>query len=218
MVDQDRYRDIRYSDAVDRIVKGGRGADTEAAKIGRRFGADIFVTGEAFTQVATDTTEDIDGIRVRRLQCRARVELRAVRVDTAERIYSDAAQRTGAPDVSEELASKVALAQTAEVMAERLLSKLEKLAFGVGQHIELEIRGVPSVAVSSDVEKAISKLQGVVEVSPGTYETRIYRTEVLIARSALREFAAKLTTVSNLKRFRLKILSATGSRIVAQMR
>jgi hypothetical protein len=216
VIDRDRVRELRYTEVVDRIVKGGPGALKEAQKLGRRFGADVLITGEAFSQEdGQPQVIETDLGRVTRLRCRARVELKGVRMDTAEMVFADAIHKTGSPEASVELASKRCLEQAADELGPAMLKKLDRLAFSPSQHVELQVRGVPSIAVSRAIEGALQKLPGVLDVSEGDYEARVYRTELRVDRSALRDVAARLETHPGLKRFRLKVESANGSRIVA---
>ncbi|HZO88029.1 MAG TPA: hypothetical protein VFB38_06780 [Chthonomonadaceae bacterium] len=200
---------------MDRILQGRADAKKEAIQIGRRFGADILVTGEAFTQEATRRMVDTDLGRLERVQCRGRLELKAIRVDTGEKIYSDALHKTGSPDATEELASKICLQQLGEEISEGLMRKLDKLALSPTRHIELEVRGIGSVSLANALEKALSKLEGVQEINPGDYNARIYETEVLLSTLSLRDFAARLETAPSLRRFHLHVQSASGSKIIA---
>src|SRR5437879_2893850 len=127
VIDQDRIKEHRYSAQVDRIIKGGPDDTREAMQIGRRFGAAIFLTGEAFTQEVSRQRIETDLGIVDRVACRARIELRAIRVDTGERIYSDSMQRTGPPDATVELASKICLEQAADAMRSSLLARLRRI-------------------------------------------------------------------------------------------
>jgi hypothetical protein len=214
VIDQDRYKDIRYSAVMDRILKGGPNTVKEAVQIGRRFGADILVTGEAFTEEVTRHVVETELGEVTRIQCRGRLELKAIRVDTAEKIYSDSLQKTGPPEDAVELSSKACLEDMGDDISDSLMKKLDKLSLGDTQQVELEIRGVKSVAISNELEKAISKVDGVLEIFPGDYNASTYQTEVNLRKVSLRDFAARLETTPNLKRFKMHVQSASGSRIV----
>jgi len=213
VIDQDRIEQLRYSRVMDRIVQGGDGAKADIIRLGRKFGADILVTGEAFSQMATHQTTSTDVGSVDQIQCRARVELRAVRMDTGEKIFADAIHKTGAPDVTEELASKECLQEAAEDIAPRLLEKLDGLALSNTREIELSIRGVGSQSLASAIEDAIAELPGVQDVSPGDYDAHTDEVEVTIDARYFRRFAGSLETNDHVKNYHFVVQNANGSKI-----
>ena len=218
VVDQGRIKEIRYSAVMDRILKGGPNAAREAAQLGRKFGADLLVTGEALSQFVTQQQVETELGTVNRIRCKARVELKAIRMDTGEMVFADAAHRTGTPELTEELASKICLQQAAESLEESLLSKLDRLAYAGDLQVELEVRGIASVALAQQLEQTLSRLPGVLEVGEGDYDARTYSTELRLSRPALKGFAGKLETTPALKRFRLNVQSSSSSRIIANVR
>jgi hypothetical protein len=216
VIDQDRIKDLRYSAVVDRIIQGGPKATQEARQIGRRFGADLFITGEAFSQLVSREREETDIGATDVIRCRARVELKGIRMDTGERFYADSVTKTGSADLTEELASKTSLEEAGKVLGDALVEKLDRLAFSADQSVELEVRGVASVSLAHQLEAALSKLPGVLEVEPGDFDARVYSTELRVSKAQLRNLAGLLETASALKRFRMKVQSSNGSRIVAK--
>ena len=154
VIDQDRIAAVRYGAVVDRILKGGPTARTEAQQLCRRFGADILVTGEAFTQAVTRGTQVTDIGTVEAIQCRSRVELRAIRMDTGEKFYADEIQKTGSAEPTEELSSKACLEQSASDISERLLARLETLSVAASQTVEIQVRGIGSAFIDRAVPRA----------------------------------------------------------------
>jgi hypothetical protein len=215
VIDQDRLRELRYTEVMDRIIAGGKNAADEARKLGRKFGADILITGEAFTQEETRENVTTDLGVVTRIRCRGRVELKGVRMDTGEKFYSDSIHKTGAPESTVELSSKICLQQAAEDISASVLRKLDKLSLSPGLHIELDVRGIGSLSLSNELVKVLEKIPGVLDVGAADYEARTLKTEVHIDSSTVRDFAAKLETHSALKRFHLRVESSNGSKIVA---
>ncbi len=215
VIDQDRIAQIREDAVVDRIVQGGPGAGVDAQRLGRRFGADVLIAGEAFTQEETRQVVQTDLGQVTRIQCRGRVELRGIRVDSGEKFYSDSLHQTGAPDATVELASKICLEQLGDSIAPTLLRKLDGLAGSTAQSVELEVRGIGSFSQGRALEQALSHVPGVAEISPGTYEAHTYFLELRLQRVAISRFPAQLESAPSLKPFHLTIQSANGTRIIA---
>lgn len=214
VIDQDRIADLRYSRVIDRILQGGPTTKAEVIRLGRKFGADLLVTGEAFSQLVTQKTVNTDLGQVAEIQCRARVELRAIRMDTGEKIYADAIQKTGSPDSTEELASKACLEQAAEDIGPTMIAKLNGLALSPTRTMELSIRGVGSQTRAEQIEEILTHMAGVKDVSPGDYDSGTDETEVTLSNSAVRSFATALETEPKLKRFRLHVQSSNGSKII----
>ena len=199
---------------MDRILQGGPKALKEAVQIGRRFGADILITGQAFTQDAVSRVVNTELGSVTRIQCRGRLELKAIRVDTAEIIYADSIQQTGSPDDTDELASKVCLEEMAESIYPNLKKKLDNLALGSNQRVELEVRGIRSFSLADELEKSLQKIKGVLDVAPGDYNAHTYQTEIHIKKMELRDFAALLETSPKLRKYKMHVQSASGSSII----
>ena len=215
VIDQDRIRELRYSTVVDRIVAGGPNTAKNVIELGRKFGADLLITGEAFTQEETRENVTTDLGTVVRIRCRGRIEIKCIRMDTAEKIYADSIHKTGAPEATVELASKICLEQGAEDIAPAMLKKLDKLSLGSDQHIELDVRGIASISLSNTLEKLLSKLPGILDIGQGDYAAHTYSVEVHLNKIALRDFASKLESHPSLKRFHLHVESANGSKVIA---
>lgn len=213
VIDQDRIADLRYSAVMDRIQAGGPNAAKELTQLRRRFGADILITGEAFSQEVQRRTINTDLGEVLSIRCRAAVELKGIRMDTGEKIYADRIHKTGDPEPTVELSSKACLEAAAEEMAPSMLQKLDRLAFGNTQQIELKIRNVGSVARANQLEALLMQVPGVRDVNPGDFDANTYTTEISIDKMVLRSFAARLETAPALRKFKMKVQSASGSEI-----
>jgi curli biogenesis system outer membrane secretion channel CsgG len=88
-----------------------------AVALGRDFGADIVIFGEAFSQAASRD----NGI----FTCRARVEAKAVRTDNAEIIATNGGQ-AGGQDIAESTAAKSALRNAGSMLVDYLLGQFCK--------------------------------------------------------------------------------------------
>jgi hypothetical protein len=112
VVDQAQIMDIRYNDQSKRALQG----DTNAAvAIGRQFDAEVLIIGEAFSQSVGSSP----GL----VECNARVEARAIRIDTGQILaaYGLTAISSGN---SEELASKQALAQAGGILGDYMIQEI----------------------------------------------------------------------------------------------
>ncbi|MDF2440605.1 MAG: hypothetical protein JWN98_1589, partial [Abditibacteriota bacterium] len=102
----------------------------------------------------------------------------------------------------------------AEEMAPGMLQKLDNLAYGNRQHVELEVRNVGGLARANQIEELLRQVPGVRDVTPGDYDANTYSTEVSIEKVALRSFATRLEVAPALKKFKMRVQSASGSKIV----
>ena len=113
VVDQVQVGEIRYNDE---LKQAWQGDDAAAASIGRQFDAEVLIIGEAFSQ----RTGSAPGGLVR---CSARVEARAIRVDTGQILATHGLAAT-ADDVSEEIASKECLAEAGGKLGDYLMREI----------------------------------------------------------------------------------------------
>lgn len=219
VIDQGRIAELRYSGIVDRIIKGGDPAKAraEVIQLGRKFGADILITGEAFTTVYGEgrrVETELGGVT--KTRCAARIELKGIRMDTGEKFYADSvAEHVGPGASSEELSSKACLEEAAADIATSLLAKLDKLALSATQTIELHVRGIGSAARGQELEEVLMKIPGIVDVSPGDMDGDVYQTELEVDKTAARKIASLLETSPALKKFKFKVQSSSGSKIIA---
>jgi hypothetical protein len=149
-----------------------------------------------------------------RIQCRARVELKAVRVDTGEKPWADAVHQTGPPEATVELSSKAALTSAADEIAVSLLRGIASLALSDMRWVEIEVTRIGSASDARDFEHALGKQPGVMEVALGSYTNRIYTTEIRVDTRRLGDLAATLEGAPQMRRFRLQVQSSGPSRIV----
>ncbi len=113
VVDPSVYDAIRGSE---RLANAQDNASA-ARDIGREFGADIVIIGEAFSERSQSNTQN--GL----ISCRARVEARAVRTDDATIIAANGLHAGGA-EITESGSSKQALKNAGALMADYFLSKM----------------------------------------------------------------------------------------------
>ncbi len=217
VIDQERVNALRDQAVIDRIFQQGKNASQEIIKLGQRFGADVLVIGEAFTQqegVPRQVTTDLG--TVTRVQCRGRLELRAYRTDSAEIFFSDSRHQTGSPDATVELASKACLTDLGETVGVLLLKKLAGLSASSTQQMEMVVQKVASASAALDLERIIGKMPGITEVGPGAYTAHTDTFEITIDKSAILPFHTSLETSPGLKKFHLTIQSKSASRVVLE--
>lgn len=112
VLDPTVYKAIRETPQLSDALKDA----SAASKLGSRFGADIIIIGEAFSESAGNAS---GGMR----SCRARVEARAVRTSDARILAADG-QHAGGVDVSEFNAAKVSLRNAGALMGDYFINQL----------------------------------------------------------------------------------------------
>lgn len=112
VVDQNQIAEIRYNDETLAAARGGLEA---AAAIGRKYGAEVIIMGEAFSEYV--------GQEKGMVLSSARVEIRAIKTDTAQILYADA-KDTSALAVSENIAAKRALQRAAGLLGPELIEEI----------------------------------------------------------------------------------------------
>jgi hypothetical protein len=215
VIDQQRVTELRYQGVIDRIMKGDAKGMKEAVELGRRFGADVLITGEAFTQQEGEIQRIVTDLGpVNRVQCRARIELMAIRMDTAEKFFADSIHQTGAPEATIELASKGCLQGAAEDLSAKVIKKLDGIAISDKLRIDLEVRGIGSASLAQALEQALEQITGVLAVSPGDYAAHNETIELTLKGDTAKGFAGKLETEPSLKRFHITVESYNRNKIV----
>jgi len=86
-----------------------------AAELGKRFGSDIIIIGEAFSEFAND----MNGMK----SCRARVEARAIETATGK-ILATNGTHAGGVDIAENVAAKAALKNAGSAIADYFIDQL----------------------------------------------------------------------------------------------
>ena len=113
VVDQSQVAKIRYNE---QIKAGIDGNSKLAAKIGLEHGAEIVIIGEAFSESAGSVVKGF-------ITCRARVDARAIRTDTAEILV--AAGKQGADlDITEVIAGKKALRKAGAALSTYFINQI----------------------------------------------------------------------------------------------
>ncbi|MCB0689375.1 MAG: hypothetical protein KDC53_22710 [Saprospiraceae bacterium] len=111
VVDPTQIESIRSAEEFSKSI----GDPAYARNLGLRFGADIIITGEAFSQLA--------GNKGNMFSCRARVEARAIDTKTGRIIAADGKHAAGA-DIAEFVAAKSALRNAGSELADYFLAKI----------------------------------------------------------------------------------------------
>ncbi len=111
VVDPTMYMALKTNGTLSDIVKN----PVEAANIGARYGADIIIIGEAFSEA----TSNVNGM----VSCRARVEARAINTRNATIVAADGKHGSGL-DIAESVSAKVALRNAGSEIANSFMVKL----------------------------------------------------------------------------------------------
>ena len=212
LVDQKQSAEVRNSSVMRQIEQGDFKA---AAEVGRRYGADILLTGEAFSQETFRRPVDVGGIPLVVVGCRARVECRAIRVDTAEIVSADGAQESG-QDSTTELASKKSLAAAAAKLAESMAPDILELPAAGTYQVQIEISGFTKISNASTFEEALRRMSGVRQVTRQNYTGGVDLLEVQVESELYERLSADLETHAGFARFKIGVQSDNKNQIVAR--
>jgi curli biogenesis system outer membrane secretion channel CsgG len=114
VIDQTQYAAMRYTPEMEEVVKNPTGLKARA--LTTKYGADLLIVGEAFSQRAELQSPGA-------ISCRARVEVRAVFTQAAQIIAATDGIATGA-DVTEFIAAKIGLRKAGNVAGQYLLQEI----------------------------------------------------------------------------------------------
>ena len=132
VVDQAQVGEIRYNDELNMALRGDN--DTATA-IGRQFDAEVLIIGEAFSQRTNSSPRDL-------FRCVARVEARAIKVDTGQILATHGLAAT-ASGASEEIASKQSLAEAGGKIGDYLIREIaRKWTSSSAPSVRVKLNGV----------------------------------------------------------------------------
>lgn len=208
VLDPTVYQAIRDSDELGNAVKNQDAA--AAARIGTRFGADIIIFGEAFSEKT--------GVQNGMSSCRARLEARAVSTRNAQILGADG-KHAGGVDNAESVASKTALRNAGTQMGAYFVDALceaqglSRSAGGNGEKVSEIVLSNASFASAGKVESYLKGMKGVAGVkkslSNGIARFEVTHTgELDVLAAALDEDRAGVA---------VEITGADGARVEGRM-
>ena len=181
-----------------------------AKKIALKAGADIIILGEAFSERAADAS---GGLASGMVGCNARIEAKAILVDTGEIIHADGVNsRVPTLHTSEVLAGKKAIQSAAVELAEKFVAKLVLRLASLKRPATLFVSGVPDAATARAFEKAAAKLPQTRRVRREDFSQDMLVLEADIAGDDIARVAEQAEKIQ-LPGFRVK-LTATSRHLM----
>ncbi len=212
-IDPSRASTLIAQQVQDRRMRKDAMSAAEAQRLGRKVGANVVVTGEAFTTRVAGGPVQTDIGTVNRTFCQARVELKAYLVDTGELLFSDAITKVGAPELSEEAASKTALQDAAEEIGPRVIAALSKPASASTYMVSVEVRNV-TYSQGIQLREALRKAAQATEISEGDFDAKTWSFEVTVPKAVFPRVASNFEASPSMKRLKLVIQQANKTKIV----
>jgi hypothetical protein len=206
-VDKEFVKQIRDSRVVKEMMRGNID-QRQLYDLRQRFGADVIVVGEAFSQRIPPPVQSTNLVF-----CRARVEIKAILTETGEIISADAEHGPGY-DLAEELASKASLERTASTLAPRLISDLLVGGYGgagrATTNVELEISGWRRLSDAQRFLDSLQKVRGIRRVHLSEFKGRVLFAEVEIDQNLRQRLAVM---IEELPGFDIEVEAVAGSKI-----
>lgn len=140
----------------------------ELTSAAQKFGVDIIIVGEAFSEGVGDPAQWLPGNQNSNMQaCRARVEAKMFIARTGQIIAADGKFASGM-DNSQAIASKKALAKAGQQMGEYFVEQITGL-YTNNQSVEVVVYGADFSKINR-VQTAIRNVRGVKNVNLSSYE------------------------------------------------
>jgi curli biogenesis system outer membrane secretion channel CsgG len=203
--DDEQTRRLCDDTAVAAMLKGTVD-EAKLHELRSRFGADVLIVGEA---IAEANNQQIGGQPY--TMSRARVEVRAIQMDTGRILATDDATLPGR-DLSDTLSAKNAFKNAGAQVAPKLIAMMTRT---IGQDagefadpttsIEIEIGGWASRSDAQEFLEAVKDLSGVKSAIKREFSGGTLFADVVIRRSAAEDFAVWLESNSKLKKYGVKI-------------
>lgn len=210
LIDQNQVKVIRENESVRAALKG----DTNAAVLlGKKFGAEVIIVGEAFSE------ENPDGSMGGMKSCRARVEGRAINVDTAEIITADGKQ-AGGVDATMFMAGKKALMNAggllADYMIDQILSRWTKdVTKGTSITIIIHIKGEAKYKKYNELKAKLEGLSGAQGIDERDFDADAGQGEVelRIQGSTAQDIAGELDDSKTKSGYKISVVKVTSNRV-----
>ena len=181
------------------------------------FSADILIVGEA---IAERNDQQVAGLAS--VLSRARVEIRAIRMDTGEILAADAEQGPGR-DLSEILAGKNALQNTSKILAPRFISMMaSQVALrslspnSRSIPMQIEIGGWNSLGEAQAFLIDLQKVSGINAANRTDFRGGILFATVECPNWAADDLAIQLESAAILKKYRIAVQTASKAKIEAK--
>lgn len=168
VVDPQQIQAIRYTDTVRALARGNT---TEAIALANTYHVDYLLVGEAFSEYAGNLENS--GMR----SCRARVEAKLIKADTAEIIATHGFHAGGA-DITEFTAAKKALNAAGELMGDYMTEKLLSYAGQAEKGIQLTVLNATSFSKISLLTKEIEQITGVKKIYMRDYNNGTAKIDI----------------------------------------
>jgi hypothetical protein len=204
-VDPKTYRDIRNTNPS--FFKDRKKSMTLA----KQKGADILITGEAFSERSGDATGSLmSGL----VGCNARVEVKAIALATGEIIFSDG-YNSPVPQLptSEAVAAKKALQVAAEEIAGKLVMAVSLRPASLSRPKIIEAGTFPDVKTAALFQKEIAGLPGVKKVHREQYDNGHLMLEVDVNANEAENLDLYIETKVSLPGYRVNISAASRNLI-----
>jgi len=202
VVDQTQVAKIRYNDKVKQAFRGDA---TAAIAIGLEYGADIVIVGEAFSEFGKNVAGGL-------VSCNARVEARAVKMDTGEIIEAKGFHANGL-DRSEILAGKKALTNGGAEIAKYFIKRFSNVQTDavITQVVVSGINFMQLKVLTESLENASQ----VSTVRKETFSQGIAKLEVRCRGSA--DELSNLLSNLKFQDFKLEVTGLSGNRIEVEI-
>jgi len=215
VVDDERTRQLVSDRAVLAMLRG-QVDEAKLMELRTMTGADVLIVGEAIAQ-----RNDPEAQMPPFVLSRARVEIRAILLDTGQILAADAEQGPGR-DLSEILAGKDALQKTAALLAPRFIDLMatQAVAHNVAPGsavlpIQLEIAGWESITAPTQFIAELRSINGIKSVKQDSFRGGVLFLTAECSNWKAEDLAATLETAEKLLKFKIRVRTATNSKIEA---
>lgn len=164
------------------------------------------IIGEAFSERAQDAS---GGMMNGLVGCNARIEAKAIAVDTGEIFYADG-QNSVVPTLhtSELVAGKKAIQTAAHELAQKFLLKLVTRLAALSRPTTIVVHGLGTPERAREFEKAVGKLKGVGRVIREEFSPDMLVLEADVSSAATDMLADRIHALA-FTEFRLQLVAAS---------
>ena len=208
VVDQSQIRKIRYNDQVRAAIDG----DIELSKkLGLRYGAEIIIVGEAFSESQGRTYGNL-------VSSRAQAKARAIRTGTGEILVADSKTASNA-DISDTVSGKNAIQEAAGHLAdyfiERILAKWSGDVTNMAT-VELVIRGLTYRQYVHFKNEMKKRVRGIKAIHNRSLTGKVIQSELEIKGTA--QSLSEALMIADFTKYLVELTDFSANKIALNVR
>lgn len=205
VVDQEQIAKIKQDEEV---VKALSGDANSVAKVGKKFDAEVIISGTAISKFNTD--QGLAGM----ISYRAVLDAKVLKVSTGDLLLASTPKQGAGIDVTKEMAAKNSIIKLTTSIAEEIVPQIAPKLYE-SSSIKLVVNGIPTLNKLSEFNNTVRYLDGVSAIYVRSFEGNTAQLELELKFGNTQTLAAKLEA---LKDWNMQVKETAGNLITMEVK